>query len=355
MFVAVRPGTPLLGNLTAVPRENILNLPLRNSLDLVSAIRLGRFIREKQVDVTHAHVARDYPLATLASFYAGNVPLVITRHLTRHLSKFHRLTFSRVAAVIAPGEADARSLRKQKIVAEDKIAVVIYGIDWDRFDCESAPFDRETSRNNLCPDARFLIGIAGELREHKGQDIFIRAAAIIAAQYPDAYFLIAGEDNSPDKTYRAQLERLLTELKLHHRVRLLGWLDSVAPFYSALDVFVSASRVEPFGLVMVEAMASGVPVVATATEGAREVSSDGVNGRLTPVGDAEALAAAIINLLADERTRQQMVKPAQIAARERFGLERMINETESIYFSILKNQRAKTSLDAKNAFVSVEE
>jgi len=240
-------------------------------------------------------------------------------------------------------------------VAEDKIAVVIYGIDWARFDRTSGFRDRDIYREKFCPKARFLIGIAGELREHKGQDIFIRAAALVADQYQDAYFLIAGEDNSPNKSYKAELERLVAELGLDTRVRLLGWLDSVAPFYSSLDVFVSASREEPFGLVMVEAMASGVPVVATATEGAREISNNGVIGRLTPVGDPEELASAIMNLLEDQQGRRKMVKQAQIEARERFGLERMITETENIYFSVLEDRRAKGSLDADKALVSIGE
>ncbi len=299
-------------------------------------MRLARFIREREIEIAHAHVARDYPLAALAAHRAGNIPFVITRHFLRPLSKIHRLTLARVARVIAPSRATARLLREQKLFPEEKISVVVSGIDCARFEQAAREIERAGVRRHLAPQARFLIGIAGELRAHKGQDIFLRAAVRVAARFPDARFLIAGEDNSPKKEYRTQLEKLVAELKLEGRVRFLGWLEEVAPFYAALDVLVSASRTEAFGIVLLEAMASGAAVVATATEGAREIIHDGVTGRLVPIDEAEALASAIISLLADETQRRRMIEQGSATARERFSLERMTSETEKIYREVLR-------------------
>jgi glycosyltransferase involved in cell wall biosynthesis len=98
-----------------------------------------------------------------------------------------------------------------------------------------------------------------------------------------------------------------------------------------LDVLVSASRSEAFGLAMAEALVCGVPVVATKTEGAQTLIEDGVNGLLVPVGDVRALAAAVSSLLADEERRLTLSAQALRSARERFSPERMLEATERVY------------------------
>jgi len=96
-------------------------------------------------------------------------------------------------------------------------------------------------------------------------------------------------------------------------------------------VFVNTSRSESFGLATVEAMACGAAVVATATAGSRELIEDGVTGLLTPIGDAGALASAVLRLLRDESLRASLGDRARRLARERWGIERMIDETERVY------------------------
>ena len=98
-----------------------------------------------------------------------------------------------------------------------------------------------------------------------------------------------------------------------------------------LDVLVSASHSEAFGLAMAEALVCGVPVVATATEGARSLIEEGVNGLLVPVGDVSALAAAVSSMLVDEERRLSLGAQARHSARERFSPERMVEATERIY------------------------
>jgi glycosyltransferase involved in cell wall biosynthesis len=147
----------------------------------------------------------------------------------------------------------------------------------------------------------------------------------------DAAFLIVGDDNSAKRSTRTQLERLIAMHRLEQNVHLLGRVDELAPLLSALDVYVSASRAEAFGLALVEAMACGVPVVATATDGAREIIEDGVTGRLVPVGAHEALAATLVELLTHEEMRATMGTRARAAAHTRFSLARMIDETEQVY------------------------
>jgi glycosyltransferase involved in cell wall biosynthesis len=105
----------------------------------------------------------------------------------------------------------------------------------------------------------------------------------------------------------------------------------VAGVLASLDVLVSASRSEAFGIVLAEAMASGLPVVATATEGAREIVEEGRTGLVVPVDDVDSLAAALSDLLGDEPRRRALGERGRQTAAERFSLERMVADTERVY------------------------
>lgn len=337
VYAVVRPRSPLRERLAALPAPHVFDVPLRNSLDVASGLELRRLVRELQIEIMHAHVARDYTLAAFASAGSKTARLVLTRHLLLPLKRIHAVTLRRSAArVIAVSEAVGRSLRAQKIFPDERICVVPNGVRLDHFGRR-----RPRAPGGSAAARELAVGIAGELREHKGVEEFLRAAALVARREKGARFVVAGEDPTPAKSYRTRIERLIRELGLAGRVRLMGQLEDLAPFYSSLDVFVSASRVEPFGLVMIEAMACGVPVVATATDGAREIVGDGVTGRLVPVGDFEAIAAAVCALLEDEDVRAEMGERARERAREQFSLERMVDATEAIYREALTERAAR--------------
>ncbi|PYT00593.1 MAG: hypothetical protein DMF65_08550, partial [Acidobacteria bacterium] len=310
LFAALAHDSPLRDELYALPPRNVHTLALRNALDIGSALKLARVALDEKVDVIHAHVARDYTLASLAARRATAARLVITRHVLFPLSRLHRRALSNVSRVIAVSDAVARSLRAQNIFDPEKIRVVTNGVDFGRFADARAEFERseksveESGRDSLEGDrARrpLRVGIVGELSEVKGQEDFVRAAAVVAERFGDAVeFVIVGDDATRTGEYRARVERLVAELGLKERVRLLGRLGEVAGVLVSLDVFVSASRTESFGMAMAEALACGVPVVATATDGAREIVEDGHTGSIVPIGDADALAAAVASLLEDE-------------------------------------------------------
>lgn len=336
VFAALRPSSPLLDKLDSIQTRNVFSLPLRNALDLASAVHLARLARENEIEIVHAHVARDYTLAALAARLAPRARLVVTRHVLFPLGRVHRRALSNVARVIAVSEAVARSLRAQKIFPADVISVVTNGVDLRRFEEARACFERE-SRARKQSRGPLRVGIVGELSVVKGQEDFVRAAAIIGRLFEgeSVEFVVAGEDASRAGANRARIEALVTELGLLKQVRLLGRRDDVADVLASLDVLVSASRTEAFGMAMVEASACGVPVVATATEGAREIVADELTGLIVPIGDAQALAAAVVSLLEDEPRRLELGARARESARARFGLERMIEATERIYAEAL--------------------
>lgn len=337
LYAALRPNSPLIEKLSGLGNRNIVTLPLRNAFDVVSARSLARLVRDNGIEIVHAHMARDYPLASYAVKRNPNARLIITRHVLFALNRFHFVTLARARRIIAVSEAVARQLRAQKLVPPDKITVISNGVDITRFEAAREPFSRE----KICqrwkiPGDRLLVGTVGELKPLKGQEDFLRAAAIVARRYPNVDFVIAGEDSSPASGCRKAIEELVLKLGLENRVHLLGWLDDVAPLNCALDIFVSASRTESFGLAIAEAMASRTPVVATATEGAREIFEDGRTGLLVPIGDVEALATAVSYLLEAQTERERLGNLGHEVVGARFGLERMVDATERIYRESLR-------------------
>ena len=328
-------GSPLRERLAFLPARNIFTLPLRNALDLRGALKLARVAREKRVDLIHAHVARDYVPAALAARLAPASRLVVTRHVLFPLSRAHRLTLSNVARVIAVSEAVARALRGRNVFDVGKICVVENGVDLTPFARARAEFESARGETGAAP---FRVGIVGELSELKGQEEFVRAAVLVVKEFGGRVeFVIAGEDEARGGAWRERVERLISELNLGGHVRLLGRLggEELTRLTASLDLLVSASRSEAFGMAMVEALACGVPVVATATDGAREIIEDGADGLLVPLGDVEALAAAVVSLLGDDARRRAFGERALASARERFDIARAVEATERVYAEAL--------------------
>ena len=327
VFAALSPGSPLGKELPALNPANVIGRPMRNALNLRTAMHLARFVKEHEIEIVHAHVARDYPLAALATGRA-QARLVLTRHVLFPMNPIHKLTLRRTARVIAVSEAVAEVLRAQSVFASQKITVIHNGIDVERFARGGESLRKDSSR--LC------VGTVGQIAPIKGFDDFVRAAEIVCRARGDVEFVIVGEDKSERGENRRELERLIRELKLSGRVKLIGWVDDIAAVLRTFDLFVSSARAEPFGLSIIEAMAARVPVIATASEGAREIIEPGETGFVVPVGDVEAIAHAVLTLIDNPDERGRLAENAHTAAQNRFSLQRMVDETEQVFAEITR-------------------
>lgn len=333
LFVAVRPRSPVVRHLQ-LPSQRILTLPLRNALDVPSAHELERFVRREKIDVVHAHMARDYSLAAYAARRNRQTKFIATRHVLFSLNRLHRHTLARATRVIAVSSAVAKEIRAQRIVSDSKIAVISNGIEVERFSRACVGFDRaQFLRGMGLPADCLVVGSVGELRTLKRHDDFVRAAAQIVKKFPEAQFVLAGVDTSASGEVRKQLEKLVNELGLRDCFYFLGWVDDAERLLCAMDVFVSASETESFGLAIVEAMAAGTAVVATRTEGAQEVIEHEKTGLLVPIGDVEAIASNVIELLGNSEQRNEIGRCAQESANARFSLKRMVDEIERVYLN----------------------
>ena len=327
VYAAMVPGSELSEELSFLPEERTFALSRRNYLK--NLIRLAQFVRAQGIEIVHAHAARDYHLAALVVKLASRGRLVLTRHTLFPLKGINKPLLSGARRVIAVSRAVAESLGQNGVIDSSKITVVHNGIDTERF---GRSVSVAGARNGYFP---MLVGTVGHLAPIKGHDVFVRAAALTTARRRGVRFVIIGEDKSPEMGHRKTLESLVAELGLSGSVTMPGWRDDVPAALASLTLFVSAARSEPFGLAIVEAMAAGLPVIATSSEGAREIIEDGVSGKLVAAGNHEALAHAIDHLLDDLNERERLGRNAFLAAQERFSLTRMVTDTEQVYREVL--------------------
>lgn len=234
-----------------------------------------------------------------------------------------RLARSRVALVLPVSEAVAAALLARGYDAS-RMRVILNGVDPEAVAAAAA------APPPTLPENVPLAGVVARLEPVKAVDVFLRAAALVAARIPDARFAVAG-----DGPLRCGLESLAASLGLAGRVAFLGWVEPVEPLLARLDVCVLPSRSEGLPVVLLEAMALGVPVVASAVGGVPEVVEDGVTGALVPPGDAGALAVAIERFLSDAGARAAAGGAARDRVGESFSLRGMRDAHIEAYAALL--------------------
>ncbi len=180
-------------------------------------------------------------------------------------------------------------------VREEKIRMVRNGIDLRPFDGAQASHAETASGRS----AHWWLAWWGGWRGRRGSIVFLRAAAEVLVEFPETRFVVVGE--GPE---RAKLERLIDELGIGESVKMLGRREEMAGVYASLDVMVSSSRQEGLPMAVLEGMASGLALVATAVGEVPTVVEDGRTGVLVPAEDVEVLAAGIAELLRDPEKRR---------------------------------------------------
>jgi len=332
VFIALRPTNQWEERFDFVPAERRLHVSVRNSFGMMSANRIARFLNSNNIDLLHAHVARDYLAAAVAA-RSAKTKLVITRHVMFPMKSFHRLALRSVDRVIAVSPAMVDLL--ERIFPSKKIVVVPNGVTMQEEIGDRAAMGGEFRRFHSIPSDAPLVVTLGELKPLKGQRDFVLAANEVLKSHDDAVFVIAGKDNTIDQKFRRELKRLVKVLGHEDRFLWLDWLDDVRPLLAAADLFVSPSHSESFGLAILDAMAVGTPVVATQTDGARELITD--QQALAPIKDPLALAGAITNYLDDPDRRSQLGARLADDARSKFSLSAMCDATERVYREVLES------------------
>jgi len=315
-------------------------LHFRGELNPVSLAAFVRLVREVKPDVVHTHLP-------LAEFYGNcaaalcRVPVIIsTKHSDHALFRQplvrlgHTLMSAPNYAVVAVSEHIARFIRSVGLWPGTPLVTIHNGVDVAALDRTADEARVASIRADLVPADGKLIGAAGRLEPEKGFDELIAAMPRVLAEMPNARLVIAGEGSR-----RPQLEALIDRLGLGGQVRLLGARADLFALMRALEVFVLSSRAEPFGLVLLEAMAARKPVLATNVGGVPEVVVPGETGQLVQAGDSLAMSAGLLALLADPDRARRYGEAGRRRVEQVFTLERMLAATEHLYNGHLQRAR----------------
>ncbi len=265
-----------------------------------AALRLKGILRAGHYDLVHVNNTFTYQPGTLVAAWMAHLPVVAHVRNPVRPGVFSRATMRLADCVVAVSRPLEEQLQLEGLPAA--VCTCHDGVEAP----VANPSAAAALRASLTPPGGFLIGSAGRLDKQKGYEDLIRAARIVADAHPGARFAIAG--SGPLQT---SLEGLIAELELTDRFHLLGFRNDVPNFLAALDLFVSSSLWEGFGLAVAEAMMLGKPVVATRVGGVTDSVIPGKTGTLVAPHDPAALANAILTAVATQGSRSEQIANAQ--------------------------------------------
>jgi len=284
-------------------------------LQIGGALRTWRTLRADRVDIVHQH----YGGRTVKSLLHWRTQAPVIAHMCGRLQESEwrsgprRFEMSAFDAVTAVSQAVADcALGAHARVAHPGII--------------AAAKPRPMPSRQIC-----RIGAAGRMVELKGLDLLVRAFASIAPAFPMAELLLAG--GGPEQP---RLEHLAKELGVQERVKFLGWVEDTGAFYRDLDVLVQPSMEEAFGMSAAEAMAEGVPVIATSVGGLIEILGTEGAGQLVPAGDEHALVEALSRVLSDRELQERMGRAGWERIRKEFDPRIAAQRLVEIYDSVLQ-------------------
>jgi len=327
-------GVKLFVNPYFVRRFHVFN-------DVRAFIPVRKAIKEFSPDIIHAHSTKAGLIARFWSAVLNVKPIIFTAHgwvFTEGREYWKRFLLAQLEKlagyvtdkIICVSEFDKKLALKFKVADENKLVVIHNGIDPTEFLCISRDYRKSSDK--------VIVTFVGRLAPPKDLFLLIDAVKLV----PEVKLQIVG-----DGELRRKVERYILKNSLNERVILLGERFDIPNILAESDIFVLPSKWEGLPLTIIEAMMSGLPVVATRVGGVPELVEDGVNGYLVPPGDVNAFADAIRKLACDVRLREIMGKAGQKKAIENFTLDKMLSRVAQVYEEVL-SKRKKLYQSVKN-------
>lgn len=293
--------------------------------------RLRRAFRDHRPGIVHNYLLRANLAGSIGARLAG-VPVVLCSKRGCHERRGAKLMAAKIGNYLADRvTVNANAVRDFVHANEgcplDKMTVIPSGIDTNRF--------RPRGAGSFCervglPADRCLVGSVTRSRAVKGVEDFLRAVALARRERPEVYAVVIGEVVMDDS-----LRALVREIGLDGEIALLGRRSDMPEVYGAIDLLVSSSRGEGMSNAILEAMATEIPVVATAVGGTVEVVDHGRSGLLVPPQDPAALAAAIAVVTKDRAQARAMGRVGRRIVEERYSAHAMVRQMERLYESLL--------------------
>ena len=302
--------------------------------------QLTSWLKRHSIDILHTHSFRPNLYGRIAGALCRSSGLAIVSHYHNHYDdkwlndpaslELERHLAPITDARIAVSDSVCHHVSARVGVDIREIAVIGNGVDIERFAESDSDIGRE--RLGLQRD-EFCIGLVGRVCHQKGVDLFVQAAIQIANQLPQARFVIVGDIE--DRLLHEQCHARIVSAGLCETIRFVGHVDDVAPIIKTLDLLVVPSRWEGFGLILVEAMAAGVPIIASRVGAIPEVTQNGRVARLIASEDADALATEVLTLASYDTMRNRLVRVGRRRA-EDFNWQRSVNAVSSLYDRITR-------------------
>lgn len=311
----------------------VIPLGKRPGMDYRLPFTLSRSFRGRGVNVVHAHNFSPLVYGSIAGRLARVAGVVYTAHGVKTSSRKKPYLFQRLGLVdkmvFVSEDARKAALRRGGLADRD-VETIVNGIDLDRY-AGGRGFDRAQKKEALgIQPGESVVGIVARLTPAKDHSNLLRAFKIVLDSGARATLLVVG-----DGELRRELEAETAALGIRDRVIYLGSRSDVPELLGLMDVFVLSSYTEGLAMTLLEAMAAGLPVVATAVGGNTEAVADGETGIIVPPRDAPALAGAVRELLLDRDKSTAMGQNGRRRAFALFGIDTMVRKYEKIYYSII--------------------
>jgi len=294
------------------------------------ASRLANYLRENRIDLLHTNSLKSDVVGALAGRLA-RVPVlwhvrdrICTEYLPRPaVALFQALSRFLPNYIVANSAATLTTLprRAGSYVVHDGVEAL-------------PPLPEIPPLSGAAP----IIGLVGRITRWKGQHVFLRAAAGILKSFPNARFQIVGAALFDEKPYEAEIQALTDSLNISHAVEFTGFRPDVADLVARMDIVVHASITgEPFGQVIIEAMAAGRPVIATRGGGVPEIIIDNESGLLVPMGDADEMCRAACRLLRNPHLAREIGAAGRRRVASSFLIRHTAARMKDIYAAVLRN------------------
>jgi glycosyltransferase involved in cell wall biosynthesis len=297
---------------------------------LQAAWQLLRFLSRERIDVLQTYFPESTYLGVPMARLAG-VPYVLrTRNnlghwLTPHHRRLGRLMNRLVSGTVANCHACRQAMLAEERLPKHSIVVLENGVDLDQYERaahEAWPHEKQTP---------WRVGAVANLRPVKGLDVLVDAAALVQKVVPGTEFVVAGEG-----AMRPDLENQARTLGLGDRFQLPGHVGDIPAFLTGIDIAVLCSRSEGMSNALLEYMAAGRAIVATAVGAAKQLIENGRHGLLVPVGNAERLANALVSLIQNPAYAMELGRAARRRVEERHGRAAMVRNFENFYDRLVR-------------------
>lgn len=330
------PGTKEVSHVSCLMSRMARLLYLMKSISqlIVTVPMIALWLSRRRIQLVHLNNEILSQLPLLLAAKLARCRVICHLQGWRAFTRIERWAVRFVDEIVCISYAGATYYQEQ--LPGRHVRAIPHAIEWEGH-AASREALRVTQRRRLgLEPSDLLVTVVGRLVPWKGQAVFLKALAKAKAQKPHLRGLIVGHDPSPTQSYLRTLQDLARELGMAEAVQFLDWQEDVWALYAASDVIVHAStEPEPFGLIVIEAMAAGTPVVATKAGGVVDIVVDGSTGLLVEPRDVDALATAIIRLLENRALTAQLTRQATETVRTSFTMERNAAQVMEVYEQLL--------------------